>query len=1165
MAEASIYICQNTTRGEEYKMGKVDLINGLIYRIEMNQYRVKNKKATAKLLKELQKNMKEILMEDNDEEFFTTFEKMISSSKVEPYITNNTIISKIGDVCENIVGFSSEYRYEIRWMIKCIASAKDIINDFVILREQYDNNILLNQYDEALKFVREIESKYGVSYWSVECKSFLKNHIDDYDEDLLRDLPENVYGSAVYFLEFMNRESITSDEYFYLIKKNIDEARGYQGNNRFGVEFLYYIASGNSYEFSEENLIHVIKILQHCSIIDRYLFIIRVADEVVASENSTLHALITQYIGVLSDIEDDHLKALIFTYCNEKLEEKNYVLKSRLNEAKSALVKGDLHKSRDQVIGLLKEFPNNTEAMKLIAEICILQEDNVNLFEETNLGKIIKCLCSVYSLDENRDDCIEEISKLTLLCSMSSWSRHLINEVLSRNYNPDSEEYKHCLTIANLQHLNIETVLAVKEKQECIDFIKSNYSIDEEYVTFKIAELEGNYKRASDMCNIAPWKEYLYICDEHSIEKKMEHLLPIAGKNAAFAVKSIIRFLNDIDIDRFAKVILKKSAELIIENIYTGLLLPWDKLITYIDDGPAEIRKEIYVPILYYVYAYYVMKSRYDDLGIVCDDFFRFNGIDRPSKMELFSGEYEQRMLVYFLKNVCVAKTLDDALDIFENTQERDKERVEICNLLTHIDSTNRVEYENEIREITQKLMINKELTIIDESRIHVNSEGIKEKLCNASGGSPRFGSSIKNDYQRYLFYREERAQQFLRVIKGEGEERFHEIGEIAHRLLTEMILKIRDAFVSSDEYGLNGYLSLNIRHNTLDDELRGPLHRTSLYVKKGSDLKYHYNEEWTYNVSNDDLDVLERAFGKFYVSTESIMKKLKKEYIQIRVGQKNEKGLFDYILYEQDIDQIAMELEPAKSFDEFYNIVINYLWVLTEENLMKVKEVLKTEIYQDYLESFETLRDDVNGISNKRVCRRIQQKTKEAETDMQNTLEKITFWFQRSNESKHNDFDLQFAFDLGLQTVMYMHPEKRFKAIALEPTESDKITGDFLKDFDGLFYNIFDNIYKNATQNTKDGSIEIRYILKWDAKGKVRIYIENDFDCSGNIQNDIEKLDLARDLISSGEYISRVKGEGGTGIPKIYKILMVDLHLSAKLDFGFKESKNIFYMEITV
>ncbi len=357
----------------------------------------------------------------------------------------------------------------------------------------------------------------------------------------------------------------------------------------------------------------------------------------------------------------------------------------------------------------------------------------------------------------------------------------------------------------------------------------------------------------------------------------------------------------------------------------------------------------------------------------------------------------------------------------------------------------------------------------------------------------------------------------------------------------------------------------MNVRHNTLDDELRGPLHRTSLYVKKGTDARYYYNEDWMYNVSEEDLNILEKAFGKFYVSTEAILYKLKKEYIQIRVGQKNEKGLFDYVLQERDINNIAYELENEKTFDEFYDIVVNYFWILTEKNLTEVKKILKTEIFQDYLNAFNALRTDIRNISNQRICRRIQQKTKEAETDMQNTLEKISYWFQRSNESKHNDFDLQFAFDLGLQTIKYMHPEKQFKASALEPTKSDKISGNLLKDLDGLFYNIFDNIYKNATPNPKDGSIEIRYILSWSEKGHVKIYIENDFDCRKCIDEDKEKIFFARELIASGEYLSRVKGEGGTGIPKIYKILKVDLQIPAKLDFGYKESENIFYMEITL
>ena len=63
----------------------------------------------------------------------------------------------------------------------------------------------------------------------------------------------------------------------------------------------------------------------------------------------------------------------------------------------------------------------------------------------------------------------------------------------------------------------------------------------------------------------------------------------------------------------------------------------------------------------------------------------------------------------------------------------------------------------------------------------------------------------------------------------------------------------------------------------------------------------------------------------------------------------------------------------------------------------------------------------------------------------MQNVLERICHWFQRSNESKHSDFDLMFAFNLGLQTVVNMHPEKRFVVDELAPTESDKISGAYI------------------------------------------------------------------------------------------------------------------------
>lgn len=205
-------------------------------------------------------------------------------------------------------------------------------------------------------------------------------------------------------------------------------------------------------------------------------------------------------------------------------------------------------------------------------------------------------------------------------------------------------------------------------------------------------------------------------------------------------------------------------------------------------------------------------------------------------------------------------------------------------------------------------------------------------------------------------------------------------------------------------------------------------------------------------------------------------------------------------------------------------------------------------------------LRNSIGGLTNKTIIRDLQQKISEAETDMQIVFEHICHWFQRSSESKHNDFDLQFAFDLGLKTIENMHPEARFFTEKIEETISDKIPGRYIKSFDGIFYNLFDNIYKKAM--VRNNAFHIRYALN-NSDGKVRIYIENDFDCTKDISEDIHRVEIAKEIYKSEKYAEKAKGEGGTGIPKICKIIRYDLLKYPVVDFGYKQEENKFYMEI--
>ena len=90
----------------------------------------------------------------------------------------------------------------------------------------------------------------------------------------------------------------------------------------------------------------------------------------------------------------------------------------------------------------------------------------------------------------------------------------------------------------------------------------------------------------------------------------------------------------------------------------------------------------------------------------------------------------------------------------------------------------------------------------------------------------------------------------------------------------------------------------------------------------------------------------------------------------------------------------------------------------------------------------------------------------------------------------------------------------------------------------------------------------QIEYSLIQE-NNKQNIYLQNDFDCSGDISGDLKKLmDLER-ILSSDEYLDHVKGEGGTGIPKICKIIRKDLRKNGIIKFGLKEQENKFLLKL--
>lgn len=1133
----------------------IDLIKGLILRINQQTYSKRgDKRNAAKMIKNLKYCFQEVYTEPDDNIFKSDFEGLISSTAASPYITSNFFpknMEKYGKYA-SIFTFTNDVRLELRWLIFCLKSYSKELSEFLLNREKYDNYILLNKYEEALDVVNNIEEKFGVSLWSMECKSYLYVKMGKDINELFKNIPNSIFGAIINFFELRNRENVTSNEYFYIVNREINAINKVK-NEKYDAKielYKYYIQSIR-YQVNSMCILNLLEAARNISLIDKYLFFLDVCDyALITDKEGELYKTIQQYIYELLEIEDDHLITLRFIFDNNKNRKNNYILKKRLDYAKSQFIKGNLEEARHVAIKLLELFPNNSEAINLYIDTNILLGKKDDRFLNTNLGLLIRKLQSVYTLSDSRDDDIDAINKFINCCCQSTWSKSIRNSIMYRCQVYGKEDCCKAEILTNLQHLDVETMIAGLPKTECSEYIAENLDLSDDYVIFRKAILEEDYKLAKEICAIEQIKDLIDVCNEdNGIEVRINHLRKVEGKDAAIAIMGMKYFLATIDLDEYPELVLQISAELVVENIYTSLFIPLKEIADYIDKAEEHIRRNICCPILYYVYTTYFERERMDDLGIICEDFFRYENIEFPTKMQIC--KYDKAMIVYFLRYVCNLKVMDISIP-FKSTQERDQERVGICNLLSEIDIDNVKEYEEEIRVITQKLMINRELKTIEENRIHVNVDGIKDRLTEA----------YKNDFIRYMFYQNERITQFTLMKDEENVDDFKFIQDAPERIFRELIIHIRDAFVSSDEYGLNGYLSLNFRHGTMEDELRSPLNKAKLTAKKDiTTNKYTIDQHWLKFCQKKDAEIILNGITKFHAETESIITKLKSKYIQIRTEEKQTEGIFDYRIREGDMLLLTLATTKCTTFDEFLDVIINYLWEITESNLVKIKKILETEIAEDYTNAFNNLKLCISDVSDKNKLRELQQSINEASTDMQNVLDRISYWFQRSTESKHSDFDLQFAFDLGLQTIKNMHREVEFTAINKDVTESDKIPGTCLKNYNDIFYNLFDNIYKKAFW--KGGrEIEIRYLLKYKEEN-VHIYIENDVEKEKDLTNDIARVEKAKELIKSGEYIKCVKGEGGTGIPKICKIIYYDLGRQFSIDFGYRIEEGIFYMDI--
>ena len=409
-------------------------------------------------------------------------------------------------------------------------------------------------------------------------------------------------------------------------------------------------------------------------------------------------------------------------------------------------------------------------------------------------------------------------------------------------------------------------------------------------------------------------------------------------------------------------------------------------------------------------------------LRFALEDFLQACGVDRPSKLTVSNPE-DREKIIYLLEYIAVPEVMD-LTGTFESSAEVIEERSDVCALLLKLNPDRGDAYREEIDDIAKGKMIQEGLRIIDYSRINVDTVAIARWA----------EQQYKESYSRYralvdsgIGVSEDIDELLRKMASGNqtsGGEYFYTPDNEADALLLEMVLAIKDKFLSSEEYGLEFFLGKRIRHGTLVGHLRGPVENVALITQRESDAQpYRSNDEWLNRLQFDGVekrDIVDRQFLDFSERFDEIPNRLKDEFLHVKSKQ-YPNGIFEFAVTQLAFQLIRSAIKTEKSFDVFMGSCFSLFWSLLEPSLAKARELLSPKTKDEASRLLDHLQNVVreNAVHDDGYAQFVAA-ARQANVEVQRQFDSMLEWFiKREVEQARHRFSLSEVVDISISSAM--------------------------------------------------------------------------------------------------------------------------------------------------
>lgn len=880
--------------------------------------------------------------------------KFLPKSLTQAYLANNYYSTYS-------VSRQLSQRNGIYWTLGIFTNCANIIRDFIRIRENFNSALLSSDFIDATAQLDRLDSTC-LSWWSMENRIHLQKEINKEDtKDSIKSLErffqnfdvKNKLGDLL-----LLSESNSVEFFAHSIQERLSEYRNSKSDQAIGHACcISLLMLPISYDHERvADLCHLYH-YRNESIIDQYVLFKNTIHEIYASGRSlpgNLLGLITNLAELVGDeeilctLENNEHPCQFVTKIVDEYTKGNY--NSVVEEIRNALLEKSSH-----IFGLIEMY----------ARACKYSETE---FGTSLFDQAAKALADIVSVSTSSQEQIEYLNKLRLKFRNESWCKslsfHLLFILQETN---DSNIIELSRRSTNGMH-KINTPKAAKE----------NFTLQ--------------FKKPIDINEIPLHRAIRYDLKQQTVEYLDRKAFPIFSDYLKQQSKILIANQKWDELIDF-------SIQEYLSNKISFLFLPFGKICSKISEPKTRDSKSyISAIVILDIYEREANSAYSEHKTELFEEWLELHSTHMPS--EVFEEKDLNAIELYFLSNICTPNQLDN-IPTYEGDIDVIFERVTILNILIKFTKDLNGELGREKIRIIEDLFADKLRAKIEAGKLFVDVQAFTTHRKSFYKSLFDHVKSIKGgvvleEYDdlemvtdsKDVFDLERKTDGGVPLIASSSEKT---------DALAKLFLYVTKDFALNENYGLDKYLSAEIRHVVFEEQLRSCFEKTKLITIKENG-EYLPNESWRsrYNFVQDSmLDRLDEAFKSFSVATDKALKETNNKF---RVGidfKKSGDYIFDFSPYYIFIVELSKIVEKSNNFDEFFKDLIDYMWDLTGMFAKEAQALINDNLKVTILAELDVLEQRVTHIKSAVPLTELMQEIRNARSYFNNSIEIVLSWFR--------------------------------------------------------------------------------------------------------------------------------------------------------------------------